>query len=153
MSAELSNLRPDGTPYPAQLDDKTLRERLDPLSFHVLRQAGTERAGTGEYSDSETVGVYRCKACGSELFRSETKFHSGCGWPSFYAPTDDDAVVLLTDHLLGYPRTEARCANCGSHLGHVFSGEGYPVPTDERWCINSVSLTLEPTENEAGLSS
>ena len=149
MSAELSHLRPDGTPYPVQLDDAALRERLDPLSFHVLRQAGTERAGTGEYADTETVGVYRCKACRSELFRSDTKFHSGCGWPSFYAPTDDDAVVLLTDHLLGYPRTEARCANCGSHLGHVFSGEGYPVPTDERWCINSVSLTLEPAENEA----
>ena len=150
MSAELSHLRPDGTPYPVQLDDEALRERLDPLSFHVLRQAGTERAGTGEYADTETVGVYRCKACQSELFRSDTKFHSGCGWPSFYAPTDDDAGVLLTDGLLGYPRTEARCANCGSHLGHVFSGEGYPVPTDERWCINSVSLTLEPAENEAG---
>ncbi len=144
MSGEISKLRPDGTPYPVQLDDAELRSKLDSLSFNVLRQAGTERAGTGEYTDTETEGVYRCKACRSELFRSDTKFHSGCGWPSFYAPTTDDAVVLLTDHLLGYPRTEARCSNCGSHLGHVFTGEGYPVPTNERWCINSVSLTLEP---------
>lgn len=143
MSGPLSNVRPDGTPYPVQLDDDQLRERLDPLSFAVLRQAGTERAGTGEYTDTTTVGVYRCKACTAELFRSDAKFHSGCGWPSFYEPTDDDAVVLLEDRLLGYPRIEVRCASCGSHLGHVFRGEGYPVPTDERWCINSVSLTLE----------
>ena len=149
MSGLLSNLRPDGTPYPVQLDDKELAEALDPLSFAVLRKAGTERAGTGKYTDEEAEGVYRCKACRAELFRSDTKFHSGCGWPSFYAPTADDAVVLLTDHLLGYPRTEARCANCGSHLGHVFTGEGYPVPTDERWCINSVSLTLEPKDSGA----
>ena len=143
MSGNISNVRPDGTPYPVQLDDTELRETLDPVSFEVLRRAGTERPFTGEYTDSETVGVYRCKACRAELFRSETKFHSGCGWPSFYAPTDTDAVVLLEDHLLGYPRVEARCAQCGSHLGHVFRGEGYPVPTDERWCINSVCLALE----------
>lgn len=148
MSGLLTNLRPDGTPYPVQLDDAELAKTLDPLSFAVLRKAGTERAGTGEYTDEETEGVYRCKACRAELFRSDTKFHSGCGWPSFYAPTADDAVVLLTDHLLGYARTEARCANCGSHLGHVFTGEGYPVPTDERWCINSVSLTLELKDSD-----
>ena len=144
MSVDISTRRPDGTPYPVQLDDTELAKTLDPLSFQVLRRAATERAGTGEYADTETEGVYHCKACSAELFRSEAKFHSGCGWPSFYAPLDNDAVVLLTDHLLGYPRTEARCASCGSHLGHVFTGEGFPVPTDERWCINSVSLTLEP---------
>jgi peptide-methionine (R)-S-oxide reductase len=143
MSGDLSNMRPDGTPYPVQLDDAELRARLDSLSYAVLRQAGTERANTGEYTDTETTGVYRCRACSAELFRSETKFHSGCGWPSFYAPTANDAVVLLEDQLLGYPRVEARCSACGSHLGHVFRGEGFPVPTDERWCINSVSLTLE----------
>jgi peptide-methionine (R)-S-oxide reductase len=143
MSGDISNIRPDGTPYPVQLDDAEMRKKLDPLAFNVLRQAGTERAGTGEYTDTETDGVYRCRACEAELFRSETKFHSGCGWPSFYAPVEDDAVVLLEDHLLGYPRVEARCANCGSHLGHVFRGEGFNVPTDERWCINSVCLTLE----------
>ena len=148
MSGDISKTRPDGTPYPVQLDDGELRERLDPMSYAVLRQAGTERPFTGDYTDTDTVGVYRCKACRAELFRSETKFHSGCGWPSFYAPTEDDAVVLMTDHLLGYPRTEARCAACGSHLGHVFTGEGYRVPTDQRWCINSVSLTLEPADQD-----
>ena len=143
MSGDISNIRPDGLPYPVQLDDAEMRKKLDPLAFNVLREAGTERAGTGEYTDTETDGVYRCRACEAELFRSDTKFHSGCGWPSFYEPTSDDAVVLLEDHLLGYPRVEARCANCGSHLGHVFRGEGFKVPTDERWCINSVCLTLE----------
>jgi peptide-methionine (R)-S-oxide reductase len=146
MSGDITNTKPDGTQYPVQLDDAELRSRLDPLSYEVLRHAGTERAGTGEYTDAETEGVYHCKACQAELFRSDTKFHSGCGWPSFYAPTSDDAVVLLEDHLLGYARVEARCASCGSHLGHVFTGEGYPVPTDERWCINSVSLTLVPKD-------
>ena len=140
MSAEISNLRPDGTPYPVQLDDAEVRQRLDPLSFSVLRRADTERPFTGKYTDELAVGVYRCKACDSELFRSSTKFHSGCGWPSFYAPKSSDAVVLLEDRLLGYTRVEARCAGCGSHLGHVFRGEGFPVPTDERWCINSVAL-------------
>jgi methionine-R-sulfoxide reductase len=144
MSGDISNVRPDGVPYPVQLDDAEMRSKLDPIAFNVLRQAGTERPGTGEYTDTETDGVYRCRACTAELFRSETKFHSGCGWPSFYQPTSNDAVVLLEDHLLGYPRVEARCAQCGSHLGHVFRGEGFNVPTDERWCINSVCLTLEP---------
>ena len=120
------------------------RERLTPAEYEVLRQAGTERAFTGEYTDTETVGVYHCKACGAELFRSETKFHSGCGWPSFYQPTSDDAVTLIEDRSLGMVRVEARCAACDSHLGHVFRGEGYGTPTDERWCINSVSLSLEP---------
>ncbi len=146
MSGEISSVRPDGTPYPVQLDDAELRSRLNRLSYEVLRHAGTERAGTGEYTDTKSTGVYRCKACSAELFRSDAKFHSGCGWPSFYEPTSDDSVVLLEDNLLGYPRVEARCAACGSHLGHVFRGEGFPVPTDERWCINSVSLTLEPAE-------
>jgi peptide-methionine (R)-S-oxide reductase len=120
------------------------RELLSPAEYAVLREAATERAFTGKYTDTETVGVYKCRACGAELFRSSTKFHSGCGWPSFYAPTSDDAVTLVEDRSLGMLRVEARCAACDSHLGHVFSGEGYPVPTDERWCINSVSLTLEP---------
>ena len=111
----------------------------------MLRKAATETAFTGEYTDTETIGVYKCKACSAELFRSDTKFHSGCGWPSFYAPTADDAVELIEDRSL-FPRirTEVRCSACGSHLGHVFSGEGYAVPTDQRWCINSVALLLEP---------
>jgi len=123
------------------------REMLSPTEYAVLRQAATERAFTGEYTDTETVGVYRCKACGAELFRSDAKFHSGCGWPSFYQPTSDDAVTLIEDQSHGMIRVEARCAACDSHLGHVFTGEGFQTPTDERWCINSVSLTLEPVES------
>lgn len=127
-----------------KIDETELRNRLDPLSYSVLREGATERPFTGEYTDTETVGSYRCKACGAELFTSETKFHSGCGWPSFYAPTSDDAVTLIEDRSLAPRiRTEVRCANCDSHLGHVFAGEGFDVPTDQRWCINSVALILE----------
>jgi len=129
------------------LTDAEWRERLAPEEYKVLRQAGTEAPWTGEYTDTETVGVYRCRACGSELFRSAEKFESHCGWPSFYQPSSDDAVVLIQDRTLGMVRTEVRCARCESHLGHVFEGEGYDVPTDQRWCINSVSLALEPAES------
>jgi peptide-methionine (R)-S-oxide reductase len=122
------------------------REVLSPEEYRVLRQAGTEAPFTGEYTDTKTVGVYHCRACGAELFRSNAKFESHCGWPSFYQPSDSDAVTLIEDRSLGMTRTEARCARCNSHLGHVFTGEGYDTPTDERWCINSISLTLEPTE-------
>jgi len=126
------------------INEDELKARLDPLSYEVLRNSGTEPAFSGEYTDTETIGSYRCKACNAELFKSENKFHSGCGWPSFYAPTADDAVVLLEDRSLAPRiRTEVRCANCDSHLGHVFEGEGYGVPTDQRWCINSVALILE----------
>jgi len=126
------------------INEAELMAKLDPLSYEVLRNGATERPFTGEYTDSETVGIYRCKACNAELFRSETKFHSGCGWPSFYAPTADDAVTLIEDRSLApRVRTEVRCASCDSHLGDVFEGEGYEVPTDQRWCINSVSMILE----------
>ena len=127
-----------------EIDEAELKAKLDPLSYEVLRNGATERPFTGEYTDSETVGIYRCKARNAELFRSETKFHSGCGWPSFYAPTADDAVTLIEDRSLAPRiRTEVRCASCDSHLGHVFEGEGFEVPTDQRWCINSVSMILE----------
>ena len=127
-----------------QIDEVELRNRLDPLSYAVLREGATERPFTGEYTDIDKVGSYRCKACNAELFTSETKFHSGCGWPSFYAPTAEDAVTLIEDRSLAPRiRTEVRCASCNSHLGHVFEGEGFDVPTDQRWCINSVALHLE----------
>lgn len=132
--------------YPVNKSDDEWRQQLSPDEYDVLRHAGTERPFTGEYTDTETEGVYSCRACGAELFTSDTKFHSGCGWPSFYQPTQDDGVQLLEDPSLGRVRTEVRCASCGSHLGHVFEGEGYDTPTDQRWCINSVSLTLRPTD-------
>jgi len=121
------------------------REILSPAEYYVLRESGTEPAFVGEYTDTETVGVYKCKACDAELFRSNEKFHSGCGWPSFYQPGSSGAVIEISDTSHGMARTEVRCASCNSHLGHVFTGEGYETPTDLRYCINSVALTLEPT--------
>lgn len=135
--------RPDGTPYPVARAEEEWRALLTPQEYHVLRDAGTERPFVGEYTDTRTQGVYRCRACGAELFRSDTKFDSHCGWPSFYAPLAKDSVVYLQDTSLGMARTEVRCASCGGHLGHVFEGEGYGTPTDQRYCINSISLTLE----------
>jgi peptide-methionine (R)-S-oxide reductase len=129
--------------------DKTEREwraELTPQEYAVLREAGTERAFAGEYTDTKTTGVYSCRACGAELFRSDTKFESHCGWPSFYDPADTDAVELIEDRTMGMLRTEVRCARCGSHLGHVFEGEGYGTPTDQRYCINSISLRLSADE-------
>ena len=131
-------------PYPVQKTEQQWREELSPNEYAVLRQAGTERTFTGEYTDTEIEGVYSCRACRTELFRSTTKFHSDCGWPSFYAPSADDNVELIEDWSVGMVRTEVRCASCGSHLGHVFAGEGYGTPTDQRYCINSVSLHLKP---------
>lgn len=122
------------------------RAQLNDLEYQVLRQAATEPPHVGEYTDTTTVGVYRCKACKAELFRSETKFDSHCGWPSFFAPLAKETVTYHTDHVLGYPRTEVRCAACDSHLGHVFAGEGYKTPTDLRYCINSISMVLEPEQ-------
>ena len=130
--------------YPVQKTDDEWRKELSRDEYQVLRKAGTERPFTGEYTDSKTEGVYRCRACRAELFRSDTKFDSHCGWPSFYAPLAEDRVEYIEDREFGMKRVEVRCANCGSHLGHVFEGEGYDTPTDQRYCINSISLTLEP---------
>jgi peptide-methionine (R)-S-oxide reductase len=129
--------------YQVNRSDAEWREQLSADEFHVLREAGTEAPFVGEYTDTKTVGIYRCRACQAELFRSETKFDSHCGWPSFYAPLAEDRVEYLEDRSMGSVRTEVRCANCGSHLGHVFEGEGYGTPTDQRYCINSISMVLE----------
>jgi len=117
---------------------------LDPGEYAVLREAGTEPPWSGEFVSTKTTGVYSCRACNAELFRSDAKFDSHCGWPSFYSPLAGDRIVEIVDRSHGMVRTEVRCASCGSHLGHVFEGEGYPTPTDLRYCINSVCLTLEP---------
>lgn len=136
----------DPTAFPASKTEDQWRVELSPQEYHVLREAGTERAFTGAYTDTETTGVYSCRACGAELFRSAEKFHSGCGWPSFFSPLAGDSIVEIEDRSMGMVRTEVRCAACGSHLGHVFAGEGYDTPTDLRYCINSVSLRLDPAE-------
>lgn len=132
--------------YAVQRSDDEWREQLTPAEFGVLRRAGTEAPFRGEYTDTRTRGVYSCRACGAELFRSDTKFDSHCGWPSFYAPLAGDRVEYIEDSSLGMRRVEVRCATCGSHLGHVFEGEGYDTPTDQRYCINSISLRLAPDE-------
>lgn len=119
------------------------RERLSPEEFRVLREAGTEAPGVGEYTNTTTEGVYRCRACGEELFRSSEKFDAHCGWPAFFSPLAGDRIIEREDRSHGMIRTEVLCANCGSHLGHVFAGEGFDTPTDLRYCINSISLTLK----------
>ena len=140
-------MEPTGREYDVTKTDEQWRAELSPDEYSVLRAAGTERPFTGEYTDSKTEGVYACRACGAELFTSETKFDSHCGWPSFYTPLAGDTVEYIEDlSLPGRPRVEVRCGSCGSHLGHVFEGEGYNTPTDQRYCINSIAMTLRPSE-------
>ncbi|MBT2518701.1 peptide-methionine (R)-S-oxide reductase MsrB [Streptomyces sp. ISL-90] len=131
--------------YRVNKSDEEWRAALDADRFAVLREAATERPWTGELLDEERAGVYSCAACGAELFKSGTKFDSGCGWPSFYESVRPEAVELLEDTSLGTVRTEVRCAACGSHLGHVFP-DGFGTPTGDRYCMNSIALdfTAEP---------
>ena len=131
--------------YAMKKSDSEWRSELGAEKFAVLREAGTERPGTGELLDEGRAGLYTCGACNAELFQSGTKFDSDCGWPSFYESVRPEAVELLEDRSMGSVRTEVRCANCGSHLGHVFP-DGFGTPTGDRYCMNSLSLNFTPAE-------
>jgi peptide-methionine (R)-S-oxide reductase len=142
-----SGLKPDADTAMMPLMEKLLltdeewRARLTPEQYHVLRQAGTERAFSGALNDVKEAGVYRCSGCGADLFVSDAKYDSGSGWPSFYAPVSTDALTMVEDRTHGMTRVEVRCARCDGHLGHVFP-DG-PQPTGLRFCMNSVSLDFE----------
>jgi peptide-methionine (R)-S-oxide reductase len=129
---------------PTTLSDADWKARLGPDQYAVLRKAGTEPAFSGKYTDTEDSGMYRCAGCGAELFSSDTKFHSGSGWPSFWAAANEGAIEEHTDSSHGMTRTEIVCARCGGHLGHVFP-DG-PRPTGQRYCVNSLSLELDPED-------
>ncbi|GJM60033.1 peptide-methionine (R)-S-oxide reductase MsrB [Persicobacter diffluens] len=127
-------------------DDAYWKDKLSDLEYHVLREKGTERPFTGAYDDFYEVGLYSCKGCGQDLFLSDAKFASHCGWPSFFKPIKEDALTETRDESHGMIRTEITCSNCGGHLGHVFK-DG-PPPTGLRYCMNSVSLNFKPLSEE-----
>ena len=130
--------------YPIQKSDAQWRAELTPVQYAVARQAATERAFTGSFWNHWALGRYTCVGCGTALFDSETKFDAGCGWPSYSQPADDSLIERVRDTSHGMIRVEVRCQNCGAHLGHVF--EDGPLPTGERYCINSAALDFEPRQ-------
>lgn len=138
--AAVASTQPGGKVVKTEAEWKKI---LTPEQYRVLREKGTERAFTGEYTDKTEAGTYSCAACGTVLFKSDNKFHSGCGWPSFYTAAAGDRVVLTPDYSHGMTRVEVTCATCGSHLGHVFD-DAPDQPTGQRYCINSVSLKFTP---------
>eukprot|EP01097_Dermamoeba_algensis_P001999 TRINITY_DN178_c0_g1_i1.p1 TRINITY_DN178_c0_g1~~TRINITY_DN178_c0_g1_i1.p1 ORF type:complete len:143 (+),score=22.64 TRINITY_DN178_c0_g1_i1:961-1389(+) len=125
--------------FPVNLSEEEWRVKLTPQQFRILREKDTERPGTGEYNKHKEKGIYNCAGCDAPLYTSETKFDSGCGWPAFFDAIPG-ALKTEDDYSMGRKRTEIMCARCGGHLGHVFKGEGFPTPTDERHCVNSISL-------------
>jgi peptide-methionine (R)-S-oxide reductase len=141
----------DTRPTDPSFDEASLRERLTPEQYQVTQQAGTERAFTGTYWDTKDQGVYRCVVCETPLFTSDTKYDSGTGWPSFWTAVDEGAVTTKTDRSMGMARTEALCANCGAHLGHVF--DDGPAPSGLRYCMNSASLLLDTEATAEGTDS
>jgi peptide-methionine (R)-S-oxide reductase len=143
VACAIPGAREDGAADELPSSEEEWRARLTPEQYQVLRQAGTERAFTGEYVDTDDEGIYRCAACGNALFDSRTKYHSGTGWPSFTGSVSPQAVELVEDRSHGMVRTEVRCARCHSHLGHVFP-DGPPEAGGDRYCMNSVALELEP---------
>jgi peptide-methionine (R)-S-oxide reductase len=149
---EASPVVPNPTEKPAAAGGKVTKTEaewknlLTPNQYHILREKGTERPFTGEYWDTKTAGTYACAGCGTPLFRSDAKFDSGCGWPSFFEPLEGARLTESVDHVIGYPRTEVCCATCGGHMGHVF--DDGPPPTGLRYCINSGSIKLLPKEGE-----
>ena len=132
----------DNKDYKVKKTDAEWRAQLDPMQFEVARKAATERPFSGKFWDHWSEGNYNCVGCGTPLFKSDTKFDAGCGWPSYFEPINSEVVERIVDKTLGMVRVEVRCNNCGSHLGHVF--EDGPEPTGERFCINSAAIDFAP---------